>query len=140
MAGAATALRLGVALALAGFLLASPILLLPGAAILLVVGGCAAGVRFGSAGVQVRRGGMPHQVTEGERFDVVIDGVSGWLPLLCRIEDPAVGAAGAASGAPSPERIQRPARGLDRAARAPPSRPRRRCSSPIRSAWASAGS
>jgi len=101
MAGAATALRLGVVLALAGFLLASPVLLLPGVAIVLVVGACAAGVRLGAAGVQVRRGGIPHQVTEGERFETVIDGISGWLPLLCRIEDQALGGA-------VPLRVQRP--------------------------------
>ncbi len=91
MAGAATALRLAVVLTLAGFLLASPILLIPGIAILLVVGACVAWVRLGSVGVAVRRGEMPHQVTEGESFDVVLDGRSGWLPLLCRIEDPILG-------------------------------------------------
>ena len=91
MAGAATVLRLGAALAIAGILLASPVLLLPGAAILLAVGGCAAWVRLSAIGVQVRRGGMPAQVSEGERFDVVIDGVSGWLPLICRVEDEILG-------------------------------------------------
>ena len=91
MAGVATALRLGIALATAGILLASPVLLLPGVAILLAVGACAAWVRLSAIGVQVRRSGMPAQVTEGERFDVVLDGVSGWLPLICRIEDEILG-------------------------------------------------
>ena len=101
MAGAATALRLGVALALAGLLLASPVLLLPGAALLLLVGSCSAGVRLGPVGVRVRRGEIPRQVTEGESFDVILDGVSGWFPLVCRIEDPAF-------GTPVPLRVLRP--------------------------------
>jgi uncharacterized protein (DUF58 family) len=87
MAGAVTALRLGIALLIAGVLLASPVLLLPGVALLLTLGGCSAWVRLSAIGVQVRCSGMPAQVTEGERFDVVLDGVSGWLPLICRVED-----------------------------------------------------
>jgi uncharacterized protein (DUF58 family) len=87
VAGAATALRLGIVLALAGILLASPVLLLPGAALVLAFAGCSAWARLSALGVRVRRTGVPGRVSEGERFDLVLEGVSGWLPLICRVED-----------------------------------------------------
>lgn len=101
MAGAATALRLGIALAVAGILFAAPVILLPGAALVLLVGGCAAWVRLSVRGATARRTGVPAEAVEGERFEVVIDGISGWLPLIARIEDEAV-------AAPAPLRVLRP--------------------------------
>ncbi|HEX2388766.1 MAG TPA: DUF58 domain-containing protein [Solirubrobacterales bacterium] len=90
MAGAATVLRLGIVLLVGGILFAAPVVLLPGAALVLLVGGSIASVRLSVRGVAARRDGVPAQITEGERFEVVLDGVSGWLPLLARIEDDAV--------------------------------------------------
>jgi uncharacterized protein (DUF58 family) len=55
--------------------------------------------------VTVRRTGLPAEAFEGERFEVVIDGISGWLPLIARIEDDAV-------GAPAPLRVLRPRSGF----------------------------
>jgi uncharacterized protein (DUF58 family) len=101
MAGAATALRLGIALAAGGVFLAAPVLLLPGAALVLLVGGCVLWARLGVRGVTARRAGVPSQVTEGDRFEVVVDGISGWLPLIGRIEDEAV-------ASPAPLRVLRP--------------------------------
>jgi uncharacterized protein (DUF58 family) len=89
MAGAATTLRLGLALAAAGVLLAAPILALPGVALVLLVAGCAAWVRLSARGVTARRTGVPDRVTEGERFEIVLEGQSGRLPLLARVEDDA---------------------------------------------------
>ena len=101
MAGAATGLRLGVLLVLIGVLLASTVLLLPGIAIVLLVGGCWAWVRISALGLGARRAGIPAQVTEGERFEIVLEGVSGRLPLVGRIEDEAL-------GKPVPLRVLRP--------------------------------
>ena len=89
MAGAATALRLGIALVAAGVFFAAPVVLLPGAALVLLVGGCALWARLGVRGITARRSGVPAQVTEGDRFELVVDGISGWLPLVGRIEDEA---------------------------------------------------
>jgi uncharacterized protein (DUF58 family) len=101
MAGAATALRLGIALAAAGILFAAPVVLLPGVALVLLVGGCAAWVRLSVLGLTARRTGVPAEAVEGERFEVVVDGISGWLPLVARIEDDAI-------ARPAPLRILRP--------------------------------
>lgn len=101
MAGAATALRLGVALVAGGVFFAAPVVLLPGAALILLVGGCALWARLGVRGVTARRSGVPTQVTEGDRFEVVVDGISGWLPLFGRIEDEA-------AAAPARIRVLRP--------------------------------
>ncbi|HET6830762.1 MAG TPA: DUF58 domain-containing protein [Solirubrobacterales bacterium] len=101
MAGAATVLRLGLALAAAGAIFAAPILTLPGVALALLVGGCTAWVRLSSRGVTARRRGVPARVTEGERFEIVIEGVSGRLPLLARIDDDA-------AAAPQRLRVMRP--------------------------------
>ena len=101
MAGAATALRLGIALLAAGVVFAAPVLLLPGAALILLVAGCALWARLGIRGATARRTGVPAQITEGERFGVVVDGISGWLPLAGRIEDDAV-------ATPAPVRVLRP--------------------------------
>lgn len=89
MAGAATALRLGLALTVAGTILATPMLALPGVALVLLVAGCAAGVRLSAAGVTALRTGLPDRVTEGERFEIALEGVSGRAPMLARVEDPA---------------------------------------------------
>jgi uncharacterized protein (DUF58 family) len=67
---------------------------LPGVALVLIVGGCELWARLGVRGVTARRTGIPSQITEGERFEVVVDGISGWLPLIGRIEDEAVAAPG----------------------------------------------
>ncbi len=92
MAGAATALRLAIPLAFAGILFAAPVLLLPGVALVVLVAGCSAWVRLSAAGVAVRRAELPAQVDEGESFAIVVDGVSGRLPLVGRIEDEAAAA------------------------------------------------
>jgi len=92
MAGAATPLRLGLALTVAGTVLATPVLALPGVALVLLVAGCAAGVRLSAAGVTALRTGLPERITEGERFETVLEGVSGRAPLLARVEDPAAAA------------------------------------------------
>jgi uncharacterized protein (DUF58 family) len=91
MAGAATVLRLGIVLAAAGVMFATPVLLVPGVALVLLVAGVVAWVRLSARGVTVRRSGVPAQVTEGEAFEVVVDGIGGPLPLIGRIEDDAVG-------------------------------------------------
>jgi uncharacterized protein (DUF58 family) len=92
MGGAATPLRFGLVLAAAGSLLAAPVLVLPGVALILLTAGCATWVRLAALGVTARRAGLPARVSEGERFEIVIDGISGWLPLLARVEDPAAAA------------------------------------------------
>jgi uncharacterized protein (DUF58 family) len=88
MADAATALRLGIGLALAGLIFATPVVLVPGVALVLLVAGCWSWVRLSAAGVRAGRAGVPAQATEGERFDVIVSGRSGPLPLIGRIEDP----------------------------------------------------
>ncbi|MCB0874916.1 MAG: DUF58 domain-containing protein [Solirubrobacterales bacterium] len=107
MAGAATALRLGIALAVAGVVFAAPVVLLPGIALVLLVAVTVAWVRLSARGVTVRRSGVPAQVTEGETFEVVIDGIGGPLPLVGRIEDDAV-------GSPVPVRLLHPGSGFSR--------------------------
>ena len=105
MAGAATALRLGAPLALAGTVLASTVLLLPGIAVVLLVAGCWGWVRLGGLGLGAGRTSVPARVSEGERFDVVVEGVSGWLPLAARIDDEVL-------GQPVPLRVLRPRSGF----------------------------
>ena len=105
MAGAATALRLGIALAAAGVVFAAPVVLLPGIALTLLVVATVAWVRLSARGVTVRRSGVPAQVTEGEAFEVIIDGVGGPLPLVGRVEDEAV-------GSPVAIRVLRPGAGF----------------------------
>jgi len=87
MSGGATALRLGLALAAAGIVLATPVLILPAAALVLLVAACSAWARLSIRGVSARRIGVPARVTEGETFELVLVGTSGALPLIARIED-----------------------------------------------------
>ncbi|MEZ5075021.1 MAG: DUF58 domain-containing protein [Solirubrobacterales bacterium] len=105
MAGAATALRLALALLAGGLAFAAPVALLPGVALLLLIAGCSAWVRVGAAGLSGERIGVPRQVDEGEGFQVTIAGRSGWLPLAGRIEDEAI-------DAPAPIRLTRPRGGF----------------------------
>jgi len=90
MAGAATSLRLALALVVGGVVFAAPVVLLPGVALMLLVLACVAWVRLSVRGVRAQRHGVPAQIGEGERFEVLLEGVSGWVPLVARIEDPAV--------------------------------------------------
>lgn len=101
MTGAATALRLGIALLAGGLAFAAPVVLLPGVALLLLVAGCSAWARLGAAGLSGERLGAPATIDEGEAFEVTIAGRSGWLPLAGAVEDDAI-------GPPVPVRLARP--------------------------------
>lgn len=94
MAGAASTLRLGLGLAVAGALLAAPVLALPGVALVLLAVGCSASIRLSARGVTARRGGVPDRVVEGERFEIVVSGRSGRLPLFATVVDDAATAPG----------------------------------------------
>lgn len=89
MAGAATTLRLGLGLTIAGALLAAPVAALPGVALVLLTVGCSGWVRLSARGVVARRTGVPDQVDEGERFEITISGRSGRLPLIATVGDDA---------------------------------------------------
>ena len=99
--GGRTPLLLGTLLLTAGILLAAPILLLPGLALFIGATLLTLGARFAAAGVEVRRSGLPAQVSEGERLELRLSGRGGLLPWCGRLADPAL-------ERPHPLRLRRP--------------------------------
>ena len=87
-AGARTAAALGAALLVAGLALASPSLIVPGAALLLLSLAVGAWIGLAARGAEVHRTSLPARVVEGEPFELSLSLRSGRLPLLGRLVDP----------------------------------------------------